>query len=112
MNLKMNNGKIVIDGREFRGSNVSISNGKVTIDGVIQDGELSGTINVEVHGDVQVLENQAGNITAHNVGEISTGSGDIKCGYVEGNIRTGSGDVVCGDVNGNIRTGSGDVTHK
>lgn len=111
MNLNMRNGKIVIDGREFHGSNVTISNGKVTVDGVVQDGELSGPISVTVHGDVQSLENHAGNVTAKNVGDISTGSGDVKCENVSGSIRTGSGDVVCGTVSGNIRTGSGDVRH-
>lgn len=112
MNLNMINGRIVIDGREFRGNSVAISNGKVTVDGVVQDGELSGPINVTVHGDVQSLENHAGNVTAQNVGEISTGSGDVKCGNVSGSIRTGSGDVECGTVGGNIRTGSGDVSHR
>lgn len=112
MNLNMRNGRIVIDGREFQGNNVTISNGKVTVDGVVQDGELVGDINVTVHGDVQSLENHTGNVTAQNVGEISTGSGDVKCGNVGGSIRTGSGDVECGAVSGNIRTGSGDVCHR
>lgn len=112
MNLNMRNGRIVIDGREFRGNNVTINNGKVTVDGVVQDGELSGPITVTVHGDVQYLENHSGNVTAQNVGEINTGSGDVKCGNVSGSIRTGSGDVECGTVGGNIRTGSGDVRHR
>ena len=111
MNVNMSNGRIVIDGRQFQGNNVTITNGKVTVDGVVQDGELSGPINVTVHGDVQSLENHAGNVTAQNVGELSTGSGDVKCGDVSGSIRTGSGDVECGSVSGNIRTGSGDVAH-
>ena len=112
MNLNMRNGRIVIDGREFHGNNVTISHGKVTVDGVVQDGELSGHISVTVHGDVQSLENQVGNVTAQNVGEISTGTGDVKCGNVSGSIRTGSGDVECGTVSGNIRTVSGDVCHR
>lgn len=112
MNVNMNGNRIVIDGLEFKGSNVSIVNGKVTVDGITQDGDLTGPISVTIHGDVNSLENHAGNVTAQNVGEISTGSGDIKCGNVGGTIRTGSGDVECGSVGGNIRTGSGDVTHK
>ena len=112
MNVNMNSGRIVIDGREFKGSNVSIINGKVTVDGIVQDGELVGSINVEIHGDVNSIDNQSGNVTAHNVGEVNTGSGDVKCGDVSGSIRTGSGDVDCGSVGGNIRTGSGDVCHR
>jgi len=113
MNINMRGGVTIIDGREFKGNSISISNGKVTVDGVVQDGELAGPIHVQVHGDVQTLENHAGNVTANNVGELSTGSGDVKVdGNVGGSIRTGSGDVVCGQVGGNIRTGSGDVSHR
>ena len=112
MNINMNNGRVVIDGKEFKGNNVVIRNGKVIVDGKTQDGELTGDVNVVVHGDVQSLENHAGNVTAQNVGEVSTGSGDVRCGNVSGSIRTGSGDVSCGNVGGNIRTGSGDVMHR
>lgn len=93
MHVNMNRRRFIIDGQEFRGSSISIVNGKVTVDGEAQDGSLSGPVHVEIHGDVQSLENHAGNVTAHNVGEISTGSGDVECGAVSGNIRTGSGDV-------------------
>lgn len=113
MNINMSgNGRIVVDGREFKGRNISIKNNKVVVDGVEQDGELVGDINVVVHGDVQDLENGSGNVKAQNVGNINTGSGDVECGNVSGSIKTGSGDVDCDRVNGNIRTGSGDVTHR
>ena len=112
MNVSMKNGKVVVDGIAFTGSNVVINNGKVTVDGKVQDGSLTGNIDVVIHGDVISIENHAGNVTANNVGEISTGSGDVSCSSVSGSIRTGSGDVECGEVGGSIRTGSGDVTHK
>ena len=104
-------GSVTIDGKTFTGNNVTIVNGRVIVDGKTQDGELVGPITVTVNGDVESLENHAGNVTANNVGEISTGSGDVKCLDVSGSIRTGSGDIICGAVNGNIRTGSGDVNH-
>ena len=100
MKVSMNSGSIVIDGREFSGRNVTIINGKVTVDGVVQDGDLTGPITVTINGDVQSIENHAGNVTAQNVGEINTGSGNVKCGNVGGSIRTGSGDVECGAVFG------------
>ena len=113
MNIKMSgNGSVVIDGKSFSGGDISINNGVVTIDGVNQDGTLSGPINVVVHGDVQLLESRAGNVTAQNVGEISTGSGDVICSNVNGSVRTGSGDVECGTVSGSVRTGSGDIVHR
>jgi len=113
MNINMSgSGRVVIDGKEFTGNNIQIRNNKVIVDGKTQDGELVGDVNVTVHGDVELLENGAGDVTAHNVHELSTGSGDVKCGDVSGSIKTGSGDVVCGKVSGSIRTGSGDVSHR
>lgn len=112
MNINMSSGHTIINGQKFKGNNISINNGKVIVDGEIQNGSLINEINVAVHGSVQILETQSGNVIAQNVGEINTGSGDVECVSVTGSIRTGSGDVNCGDVGGNIRTGSGDVTHK
>jgi hypothetical protein len=113
MNINMSgNGSVTIDGKSFKGNNIKIVNGKVIVDGKTQDGELVGDINVTVHGDVELLENGSGNVTAQNIGEANTGSGDIDCGSVSGSIRTGSGDVTCGKVGGSIRTGSGDVSHR
>lgn len=113
MNINMSgNGRVVIDGREFKGNNIQIKDNKVIVDGRTQKGELVGDINVTVHGDVELLKNGSGNVNALNVGELTTGSGDVKCGDVSGNIRTGSGDVICGCVGGSIRTGLGDVSHR
>lgn len=108
----MNGGSINIDGRLFTGNNVSVNNGKVTVDGVVQDGELIGNIDIVVHGDVINIENECGTVTANEVGEISTTSGDIKCGNVAGSAKTMSGDINCGNIGGNAKTMSGDITHK
>jgi len=112
MNVQMRNGKIVINGREFFGSNISISNNNIIVDGVTQTEQLTGSIDVIIHGDVNSLQNQSGNVTANNVGDIITVSGDVTCGNISGSIRTVSGDVQCGSVGGNIKTGSGDVCHR
>lgn len=111
MNIDMNSANnIVIDGREFKGNNVSIINGKVIVDGVVQDGTLSGDINVTVNGDVNTLQNNIGDVRANSAGSIKTGSGDVFIdGDVSGSVQTGSGDVKCGDVGNSVKTGSGDV---
>jgi hypothetical protein len=94
VNINMSgSGRVVIDGKEFKGSNISISGNRVVVDGVTQDGELVGDINITVHGDVELLESGSGNVKAENVGSINTGSGDVECYTVGGSIRTGSGDV-------------------
>jgi len=101
---------ITIDGKSFNGKNVSIVNGKVIVDGVTQDGELTGDINVVVHGDIDRLENSCGTVTAKAVGSISTQSGDVICEGVNGSVSTMSGDVRCTAISGSVSTMSGDVS--
>lgn len=55
MNISMKNGRVVIDGREFSGSNISIQGNQVIVDGIAQDGELVGPISVQVFGNVEQL---------------------------------------------------------
>jgi hypothetical protein len=110
MNISMKNGRVVIDGREFSGSNIRINGNQVIVDGVVQDGELVGPISVQVMGDVDRLDMGAGDVAVQGaVGQVNTGSGDVECGPVTGSVRTGSGDVRCGNVGGSVQTGSGDI---
>jgi hypothetical protein len=112
MNLNMSNGRVVIDGKEFNGNNISIDGDTVIVDGVAQQGTLTGPVNVVVHGDVQILENRSGNVTAQNVGNIKTVSGDVDCNAVSGSVQTVSGDVDCDEIGGSVKTVSGDVKHR
>jgi len=105
-------GRIVIDGREFKGRSVQINGNKVVVDGVTQDGELVGEIHVEVHGNVEALKMGSGDVKAQGVGSIVTGSGDVSCGNVSGSVSTASGDVVCGKVGGSVSTVSGDISRR
>ena len=93
---------------------LQIRDGQVIINGEVQNQIIGHEVNVEVHGDVEVLNNGAGDIKVNGqAGSVKTGSGDIQCGDVTGNVRTGSGDVdVKGPVGGSVKTGSGDVTHR
>ena len=102
-------GRIVIDGREFKGRNVSISNNKVTIDGVVQDGELQGDVNIQIYGDVDTLDNASGVVTCNNVGSLKTMSGDVECKDISGNVKTMSGDVTAQSIGGSVDTMSGDI---
>ena len=111
MNINMNNGRVVIDGKEFSGSNISIKNGKVTVDGVKQDGDLVGDIDIKVYGDCKSIENSSGTVTVNSAGHIKTASGDVRCGNVSGSVQTMSGDVTCSNVGGGVKTMSGDVSH-
>lgn len=110
MRLNMRKGRIVIDGKEFHGSNITVDcGGKVTVDGVAQDGELVGDINITVYGDVESLDNTSGDVTCKNVGSVKTVSGDIDCDHVSGSVKSVSGDVKCAAIQGNVNTVSGDI---
>jgi hypothetical protein len=112
MKINMKGGSVTIGGRIFKGRDISINNGKVTIDGKDQYGDLVGDINIEVHGDVESIENSSGQVTAVKVGSISTASGDVECGDVSGSVSTMSGDVGCGFVSGSVSTMSGDINQE
>jgi len=111
MDLRMKGGRIVIDGREFSGSNVTIEgNGSVTVDGVVQSGSLVGPISIEVFGNVESLKNTSGDVkVAGDCGSINTVSGDVDAKAVSGNVTTVSGDVMCSSIAGSVKTVSGDI---
>lgn len=106
-------GRIVIDGREFRGKNISITGKKVIVDGVEQDGELIGDVKIDIHGDVEKIDSGSGSVTVSgSCGTVQTMSGDVECGNVSGNVKTMSGDVTCGSIGGSVSTMSGDIRHR
>lgn len=112
MQINMNGNRVVIDGKSFSGRSVSIINGKVIVDGIEQPGSLIGDINVTAEGNIDKLENASGSIKANNVNTISTQSGNITCGDVNGSVSTMSGDVRCNSIGGSVTTMSGDIITK
>jgi hypothetical protein len=104
--------RVVIDGREFVGSSISINrDGVVIVDGIAQDGELVGPVNVVVHGDVTNVETTSGSIeVTGQAGSVQTTSGDVRCGNVNGSVQTVSGDVTATTISGGARSFSGDMS--
>lgn len=102
---------ITIDGRTFKGNNVSIIGNKVVIDGVEQSGELVGNIRITVNGNVDNIETTSGDIEVRGaVGEVETTSGDVIVhSNISGSVKTMSGDVTAGSIGGNVKTMSGDI---
>lgn len=112
MDLKMKGGRIVIDGREFTGRNISIDgSGRVIVDGVQQDGSLVGPVSVQIFGDVETLSTSGDVTVSGSCGNAKTISGDIQAGDVSGSVQTVSGDVTCRNVGGGVKTISGDIRH-
>ena len=98
-----------INGRGYTGHRIEIVNGAIVVDGVAYDDELPGEIHVSIAGDVESVEIGAGSVTARDIGNVKTMSGDVRCERVSGDVRTMSGDVKTNSLGGNARTMSGDV---
>ena len=107
MQITTKNGVTVIDGTSYRGTNIQITGKRVIVDGVDQNADLGPVIDVQVHGDVESLDLEAGTVKAESVGTIKTVSGDVS-----GPVSTVSGDVQAGAVSGPVSTISGDVRHR
>jgi len=100
----INMARIVINGREFTGSSVSIRNNTVIIDGKVQDDDISGVVEVRViEGIIDRLETDASVNCGDVKGGVSAG-GSVHCGNVAGSVTAG-GSVKCDKVGGNITAG-------
>ena len=110
-------GTCTINGKTYKGNNISIIDGVIYIDGKIADksnASLNTTIIVKITGNVDSISTESGDVevTGH-AGKISTGSGDVSTGSCGGTISTGSGDVdINGQVYGSVKTGSGDIRYR
>ena len=110
-------GTCTINGKTYKGNNISIIDGVVYVDGKVADESLASpntTIIVKITGDVDSVSTGSGDVqvTGH-ANKISTGSGDISVGGAcTGNVSTGSGDIdINGHVYGSVKTGSGDINY-
>ncbi len=103
---------ITINGKVFKGNNVSMRNGVVIIDGVEQGEDFSKEqiINVEIHGNVDELSTGSGNVTTLSAKSVKTGSGNISVsGSIEGDASTVSGDIDSDIIKGNASSMSGNI---
>lgn len=110
--IMSNNSEVSINGKSYKGKDVSISNGTLTVDGVVQDKDISHDVDITVTGDIDILDLNSGRVEAHSIGQVSTMSGGVRCGDISGSVTTMSGDVRSGRIAGNIETMSGDIIHK
>lgn len=110
-NISIRNGVITVDGKNVTPGNDKVIN--IAVEGNVGSLRVDACDTVKVSGNAGVLESGSGKVEVGGLvqGNVSAGSGDIKCGDVGGNVSTGSGDVECGKVSGSLRTGSGDITH-
>lgn len=108
--LKCNLGKcstIVINGRVYKGGNLSVIDGKVFIDGKEQPEENAKIFEIKIVGNVEHLEVGRGNVSIEGnvTGGIKCGGSVDVTGKVEGNVDCGGSAEIGGDVIGNVDAG-------
>ena len=104
-------GTIRVNGMSISGSNISITNGKIIVDGKDMTPDQK-EIKIEVIGDIDTLSVDACNEVSvkGNIGKLKTMSGDVEVtGDVTGDVSSMSGDIRCGNISGSVKTMSGNI---
>lgn len=100
---------VTINGITYQGNNITINNGKVVIDGRQESEQLSGVVEIRItEGKLDSLTTDASVICGHVTGTVTAG-GSVNCDAVGGNVNAG-GSVNCDEVGGNVSAG-GSVRH-
>ena len=96
---------IIIDGKVFTGNSVSIRNGVVVVDGKVQDGSVSGVVEVRVtEGVLGTLETDA-SVSCGDVNGDVTAGGSVRCANISGSIHAGGSVSTSGRAGGAISAG-------
>lgn len=106
----INNGKVIIDGKDVTPDSKTIT---IEIVGDIDNLSVDSCQTVKVQGDVNSLRTTSGDIECGDVKtDIKTTSGDIECKNIGGSVTTVSGDVKAENISGSVKTMSGDIKHR
>lgn len=102
---------IIINGKRYSGSSVTVVNNRVIIDGVdVTSKDMPKTIlNIEVKGKLANLITDA-SVNCDNICGDVRAAGSVSCDDVGGSVTAG-GSVSCDDVGGNVQAG-GSVSHE
>lgn len=110
--IKGKNNSVIINGKNYRGSTIIIDGDNIVIDGDIQESGVYGEVNIVVEGNVETIENSAGDIKANNVTSVSTQNGDITCNDVAGSVSTMNGNISAKAIKGNASSMNGNIYTK
>jgi hypothetical protein len=106
---------IQINGKTYKGNNISMNNGKILIDGKAVEGhEDEKVINVTVNGNINSLaidDCEEIKITGE-CGAVTSKNGNIVVkGNVTGDAISKNGNIVCSNVGGSAETKNGNIVH-
>lgn len=97
---------IIINGKVYNGSNVTIRGSQVIIDGKPQGDAVSGVVEVRITEGSPVSVQSDMDVRCLDVaGDVQAGM-SVTCGTVGGNVRSGM-NTTCGDVSGDVNAGMG-----
>jgi len=106
---------IKINGKTYKGNNVSIINGQVIIDGKKADTpEDEKVINITIDGNIKTLDVDYCNKLemTGDCESVTSKNGNIQVkGNVTGDVNNKNGNIVCRNIGGNAETKNGDVIH-
>ena len=107
---------VKINGKTYKGNNVSMINNKIFIDGkeVTDTDDDSKVINIKIEGNIETL-----NIDTCDkldvIGEcgiINSKNGNVVInGNVSGDVTNKNGNIVCGNVSGDVDNKNGNIKH-
>jgi hypothetical protein len=106
---------VIINGKTYisTGGSVKVVGNRVIIDGKDATPDAK-EIRIEVTGNVEHLSVDVCN-SVHvtgSVGKVSTQSGNVACGDVNGSVSSEVGNIDCGDVRGSVSTEVGNIRCK
>lgn len=103
-NIVINNGRVIIDGKDATDAVGKPENGILEVrvlEGIIEKLECDASVTCgEVRGSVEA----GGSVTADAVGGNVSAGGSVNCDDVHGNASAG-GSINCGSIGGNVMAG-------
>jgi DUF4097 and DUF4098 domain-containing protein YvlB len=107
--IRVNNGKVYIDGDEVTPTEKQIN---IQISGDVDNIDVDACDSIRITGNVNTVQLSSGSVEiSGNVGcNLKTSSGNIRIdGNVIGDIKTVSGNVKANEITGDVKTVSGSI---
>ncbi len=103
--------KVIINGVEYTGNNVTVCDGDVIVDfKKVHGGANYIYETITIEGNADNIKTSSGDVkVSGNVNNVSTESGDVTTNSIQNAATTVSGDITAGIINGSATTISGDI---
>jgi len=106
LNFFGNNSQVIVNGKTYKGNNITISNGDVIIDGILQepiDGKPRLEISVSGDSKIDITSDEVITIKGNVNGNVES-KNNVNCNNIYGNVNAGM-NVNSDDINGDAKAG-------